>query len=423
MRPLVRQILIGLVVSLSVIGAAAATWWFTSRPEDSLATRLPADAVLAYVTFPNNDRSALDAFAAFAPSIPRLSQDIDIEPTHEAALVRMQDGTEGWIARATDVEGNTGIVGRDLLQTLLDTPAARLADDPNFRRLQWNGDTAWAYIAFSDVPADDSALAGFFAFDTPISTHTTEEGFDVRLPLRPTPRLSPVPARPLVALTNPDHILHVPSWNALGRLVSTVTPETATVAETLAATFLTDFAPGVSLRYDASALLHDTSLLQIGSDANGQRIFAFEGRGRSASNTDRVLRALHHGFGSTRAGASVKTATAEGYVINTLTSEGGALTTERSDGPWSIIETIAGDEVLISARDGARFVLTTDTEAFEKRSGSGASIDPLTSSIHWDNGIAARLSPLLPGFNPSDDTFTVKLSDGPGYVEWSVRGL
>ncbi len=416
MRPLVRQILIALVVSLCVIGAAVA-WWIVSLPPDSLAQRIPADAVLAYVEAPIPDLSTL------YPSLPPQPAP---EPNTEAlALVRMQDGTIGWLSLVRTETGLTRVHGSNpMLEPLLKDERPTLADDDVFKALMeasWGG---WVYVADPRAsPEIAEGMGAFLALDTPISTHTTDGGFDMRIPLRPSPRLSPVPARPLVALANPDHVLHVPSWNALTRMATSFTSETTTVAETLAATFLADIAPGVSLRYNASALLHDTSLLQIGSDADGRRVFAFEGRGRSASDTDRVLRALHDGFGPTRAGATVKTATAEGYVLHTLSSEGGALTTERSDGPWSIIETNAGNDTLVSARDGARFVLTTDAEAFKKRSDSGAPIDHLASAIRWSSDVAARLHPLLPGFAPRGERFTVGLSGGQGYVEWSIRGL
>ena len=423
MLPLHRQILIGLGVSLCVVGALAAAWWITLRPmEDSLASRLPADAVLAYIDLPAGDRSTLGIFAMAAPAGIELPNDIHNEATSLAA-VRMADGTVGWLSFRRSTVGKVHIEGSSpSLESLLNDGSPSLASDKTFRALMWNGESRWVYFAFPRLLPEGSPLASMLALESPLAVRASEDGFTLRQPLNPTPRLAPWSGRPLVTVAGADVTLLLPSWQAMSTVGALLSPEAGTVIETLAGDFLADVANGVSLRYDASALLHGPSVFQSGPNGSGETVFSLEGNGSNAAETDRVLRALHDRYSSGRGSSQVRTVTAEGYVLNVMTREGATeRTTERSDGAWTILETATEDGTLTSARDGTRFVVTTVPGGVTtRREGEAPTID--RSSIEWSPTAAARMAPFSQTLLLEGESLDFRLAEGPGYVEWTRLG-
>ena len=332
LRPLHRQLAIGLTVSLLAAAGLGAAWWTTQRADDSFASRLPADAVLAYIERPRNDTSMMAAFARLAPGIG-FPREIDNEAT-ALAIVRTEDGTEGWMTFKRDASGKAHVTGTDpSFGSLLSTDAARLADDDRFRALRWKDETNWAYVAYPEYPADASPLSRLLALDAPVAFRMDDAGRTVlRLWLRPTPRMGSWTGRPLAMLTDADHVLSLPAWNAMERMGALLTPDARAVAESLATTFVHDVAAGASLRYDAAELLAGPSLLQLGTDGSGNTVFSLEGRGSSPAETDRVLRMAHERFAATRGSARVRTVSTEGYSLHILTQEREADTMERTDG-------------------------------------------------------------------------------------------
>lgn len=411
MRPLPRQFAIGLLVSVLAVAGLGAAWWTTAPQGGALASRLPADAVIAYATIAESDAShrLLSDLYPSLPPPPAPQQDVEA-----LALVQTSDGTIGWLSLVRQ-GGRTRVHGSDpALEPLLSDPRPRLADDPTFRSLRAD-DPAWMYVTAPRETPVAPIVGPFLRLDQPIAVRDTGDGIRVRVPVRPTPRMDNAPLRPLVALPSVRHVLRIPSWDALAILDTVVTDHAATVAETLATTFLSDIAPGLSLRHDVSPLLHGTSLLQLGDG------FVFEGTGRNASQTDRILRAIHERFGAARGSAEARTVTVEGYVLTTLTAVDTPTTTERTDGAWTVLETRAGDAVLLSARDGARFVLTDAEVAFGKRAETE---DPFVgSTVEWTTGTVELVRPFWSDRKEGERAVRIGISSGPGYVEWAIEGI
>lgn len=411
MRPLSRQLLIGILVSaLAVVGLGAA-WWTTTRDDGSLASRIPAEAVIAYATA-NENAAAHDALSELYGSLPAAPEP---QPGTEAvALVRSTDGAVGWLSLVRQ-NGRTRVHGSSpALEPLLHDPRPRLANDPTFRTLRAD-QPDWLYVTSAGETGVGDVLAPFLRLDEPIALRPTADGFAVRVPLRSTPRVDDQPARPTVVLPSMRHVLRLPSWDALAAIGSVLTDDAATVAETLAATFLADLAPGLSLRYDVSPLLHGPSTLQLGDG------FAFEGTGSSPGETDRVLRVIHERFGDAKGSADVRTVTVEGYALNVLTGADASATTERTDGAWTVLETRAGDAVLLSARDGARFVVTDDETAFRERADTDLAF--AGSQIEWTEGALDLVRPFWPDRGDNGQSLQVGLTSDQGYVEWTIGGI
>jgi len=414
MSPLIRNITIGVAAAAVVAAAIVATWWTAAKPDDSLAARLPAESVLAYIELPADDFTMLEALTTLAPSALIISD--GLPPGTAMAAVRMHDGTEGWITSSRRTDGTLYIEALPpTLQSLLDTELPSLASDRTFQTVRWTNETRWAYLAFPSLSSQGSSAASILALEAPLA-FSLEGGLVLRQAIDPTPRLSPWSGSPLVTVPDADVTLLLPPWRAIGDLGTLLTDDARTIIETLATSFLNDVAVGMSLRYDTSVLLHGPSLFQAGKDGT----FALEGRGINAAETDRVLRAIHAKFASTRGGATVRDVSAEGFSIRTMTLGGGADTTERTDGAWTILETSAGDAVLTSVRDGNRFAVTTVPGGMTNTGGAPA----ITSSnIHWSETAEARMRPVSPTLLMGGTSLEFRLAEGPGYVEWTRIGV
>ncbi len=420
MRPLPRQFLIGLIVSLCVVGALAATWWTAAHPDDSLASRLPADAVLAYAEFPKGDLPVLSIVTNIAPALS-LPDEVAYDVT-AAAAVRMQDGTEGWTTFWKDDHGVAHIGGTDpSLQALFDDPRPSLSSDRAFSALRFKTEQ-WAYIAFPDVTQDGSGFGKLFALDTPIAFALSASGTTMRFAVRPTPNIPAAPERPLATLAVVTHAVTLPPWKAMDRIGDVLSPEARTVAETLAATFLGSVAGGMSLHYEASGLLAGPSFFQSGipstgsGQAGGAAVFALEGTGRSAAETDRILRQLHDAFASSRGSARVKTLTAEGFTMRTIGQAEHGGTIETRDGTWTILTTVTDAGTLTSAQDGTRYAVTTDPGALTR---TNAAPTGGWSRLTLTTGARLALQPLWPDMAAKSGVLRWKTASGPGYIEWT----
>lgn len=417
MHPLPRQLLIGLVVSLLVLAAAGATWFAARKKDDSLASLLPADAVLAYAEFSPDDLAMPAVLASMAPSLPSFPDSLN--PTVTAfAAVRLPNGTTGWVTWRRDADGRPRMEASDpALSALADGTAPRLAADPAFRRLRF-ADANWAYIAFPSVSPDGSTFERLLALDSPLALRLSASGRTLRVPLGPAPVLAPRAERPLVRLANEAHAVHLPSWNALGALTTILTPEAAAVAEAVGSTFLGDVADGLSLRYDMADLLAGPSVARSGTDVDGKPVHALEGTGRTAAATDAALRLLHERFASARGSSRVRTVTAEGMSQRTISHEREESTVERRDGRWTVLETATDGGRLASAHDGARFAVTTDPDALFTRSDAGGETSPW-SVLALDDTVRRRVEPLWPSVPDDAAILRFRFGSGPGYIEWT----
>ncbi len=416
MRPLPRNLSIGLVVSLCVVGALVATWRSaTTRTVDSLADHLPADAVLAYTEFPPGVPRESDVFADMLRPLPPLPQ-VD-EDAVAAAAVQLSDGTIGWMTMRIDERGDSHIDGSEpSLATLLTDTRPPLSDDRTFGDLRF--DTGpWTYLA--DIP-EDSSLEELLVPENAISFAWAERMLTVRTAMRPTPSLMSWSGRPLASLSNPIHTILLPPSGTLPRLGGLLSPDARLVLETTAATFVDSVARGLSLRYDIPVLLDGPSVLQTATNGSGATIFSLEGRGESAAETDRILRLIHEKFTSSHGGSRMKVVSAEGFSFTTLTPDIGAGTVETKDGSWTILQTHAADMTLISAHDGDRFAITTDPSALLVQSGDDRTQQYEASDITWTDGLATGLRPLWPGLLPGGERLQARLSSGPGYTEWTL---
>lgn len=418
MKPLAKHIAIGAAATFCVVAVAAATWWTGTRaPEPSLASRLPADAVLAYVRLPGTGegRALTEWMGRVAPSLPSI-RDVD-ESASDAAAVRMPDGTEGWIIRMDDAHGTVTFGGSDpALAPLLDSPGAKLDDDRAFRDLRWNGVAPWAYVAFPRASAENSVLGKLLALDSPLGITKTASGVLLRASSPSMNGVALWSGTPTAGVPNLRHTILLPAWRDMDAMSGLLAGDARVVAETLGRTLIDGVAPGMSPRYDLSGLLDSPSVLQIGSDGDDAP-FALEGRGRNAADTERLLRAMHARFAATRGGTEVKTVSAEGFSLNTIAVADAGATVERSDGEWTVLETDTGDGSFASAWNGARFVLTTAPDSLFVRSGDAGAAD--ATSIDWE---AARgsLAPLWPSLR-AEDRLRVDMRGGPGYAEWSLE--
>jgi hypothetical protein len=420
MKPLARQLSIGLAVTLCVAAAAAATVLpGMRRPEASLASRLPADAVLAYVRLPGTDRgrALTEWMRDVAPSLPPI-RDVD-ESASDAAAVRMPDGTEGWIIRMDDAHGTVTFGGSDpALAPLLDAPGATLERDGAFRDLRWNDVDAWAYVAFPRAKAAGSSLEKLLTLDSPLGIKKTASGVLLRASVPSMNGFASWSGVPTAGVPDLRHTILLPAWRDMDELSGVLADDARVVAETLGRTLIDAVAPGMSPRYDLSALLDSPSILHIGSNG-GDAAFALEGQGRTAADTERILRAMHARFVATRGGTDVKTVSAEGFSFDTIAVADAGAATERRDGEWTVLETNTADGSFASAWNGARFVLTTAPDSLFIRSGDGMAAN--TTSIEWETA-RTGLAPLWPSLR-AEDRIRVDMRGGPGYAEWSLEGV
>lgn len=419
MKPLAKQISIGVVAALCVAMAGGAAWW-SSRPqpeERSLASRLPADAVLAYVSRPGSGEgpALMEWMMDVAPSLPPI-RDVDGTAT-DAAAVRMANGTEGWIIRTDDGQGTVSFGGSDpALAPLLDAPGTKLENDAAFRDLRWNRDASWGFVAFPRATSDGSVFNTLLALDSPLGIRRTPSGVSLRVSTPASNGFAPWSGVPTSTVPNLRHTVLLPAWRDMDALSPILADDARIVVETLGRTLLDDVAPGMSPRYDLSTLLESPSILQIGSDGDDTP-FALEGRGRNATETERVLRMMHARFGATRGGAKVKTVSAEGFSFETISVADAGATEERTDGEWTVLETETDDGSFASAWNGARFVLTTAPASLFARTDGGAPVGVTT--IDWE---AARgtVEPLWPSLRAGGD-LRIDMRGGPGYAEWSLE--
>lgn len=414
-----KQILIGMTVSLAALAGAGIAMYVTVPRDEHLASLLPADAVLAYAEFPAGSLGAdlSPLFSRLAPALPP-APGVDATVT-AVAVVRASDGTEGWLTHARSTDGSVRINGSNpALETLLREPTTTLASDATFNALKPTDDTGWIYLAYPRLSSDDSPFASLLALETPIAI-TQGRGITLRLPLRPTPRLAPWQERPTAVLPLPTLAAPLPSWHAMERLSTLLTDDARAITETLARTFVDDVANGLSVRHDIALLLHEPSLLQV-ADAAGERVFSLEGEGRSNGDVDRVLRTMHQHFASARGTGKIRTVTMEGFTLETLTQEREEATVERQDGEWVVLETRVGEHALASAHNGRRFVVTTAPDALFAAQGEATAP---TGGFSWTPEAAARVAPLWPTLRPASDTLEWRLTDGPGYVEWTLGPL
>lgn len=418
MKPLATQISIGVAASLCVAVIGGGAWW-SSRPqpeERSLASRLPADAVLAYVSRPGSgDGPALmEWMTEIAPSLPPIR---DVAPAAtDAAAVRLADGTEGWIIRTDDGHGTVGFGGSDpALAPLLDAPGTKLENDAAFRDLRWNDDAPWGYVAFPRAASDDSSLKTLLALDSPLGARHTASGVTLRVSTPDSNGFAPWSGTPTASVPNLRHTILVPAWADIDALSPMLADDARIVLEALGRTLLDGVAPDMSPRYDLSVLLDTPSVLQIGSD-KGEASFALEGRSKDAAGTERVLRAMHARFAATRGGAKVKTVSAEGFSFETISVADAGGTEERTDGEWRVLETETEDGSFASAWNGVHFVLTTAPASLFVRPDD---VSSAATVIDWETARDA-LEPLWPSLRTTGD-LRVEMRGGPGYAEWSLE--
>ena len=426
MKPLPRTILIGTVVSACVVGALAAAWWTTRRAPDpsSLASRLPADAVLAYAEFPRGGFFDAAIFERVAPSLPSPPTPPPADAV-AAAVVRAGDVT-GWVTMSVNERGNISFGGSDpSLSALLTDERAPLAADRTFRDLRREDQQAWVYLAFPTADPDGSALAGMFALKGPVSYATRPDGeLTLRFAVRPTPNVGIAALRPLTRVPDASDVFLLPPRSAFPAVAATLSGEATIVAETLASTFVDTIARGTSLRYELAPLLDGPSVLQLGTDGSGNTVFAFDGKSPSGARAEDILRTLHERFGSMHGGSRAKTVSAEGYSFTTLTPDADSETTRAEDGGWTTLRTDAGGFALASAHDaGGRFTIT-NAPGLLRADGSGTAVAPDATTLAWTDGLAAGMRPLWPRLSTDDGApLTIRLSVGPGYVQWDVGPL
>lgn len=419
MPPLSRQLTIGLVVSLCIIGAAVATWFTTMRPtDDSLAARLPADAVLAYVEFPAGEFPLLPVLKALAPALELPG----IHPQATAIAAVRWNGIDGWVTFRRTTDGTVEIEQTNpALALLLEQDAPSLASDKTFKMLRPEDHAAWVYLAYPRLSSHGSAYASLLTLETPIAVLDKGNDLTIRLPLQPTPHIAPWQRQPMAMFfpqPSPTLVVTLPPWHAMERLGALLTDDARTVAETLARTFVEEVASGLSLQHDIALLLDGPSLLQVATNAYGQRVFSLEGDGQSAGDVDRVLQTIHQHFASAHGTGKIRTVTMKDFTLETLTQEQESSTTERQEGEWAVLETRIGDAALVSARNGRRFVLTTAPDTLFAPTPEEMNIP--AAAVLWSPEVAARLQPLWPTLRPADDTVSFQLTNGPGYVEWTV---
>ena len=411
-----RHLLIGLVVSIAVAALLAITWWKsnTQPRNESLAAKLPAEAVLAYAEFPEGDRSALDALALLAPTldVPTVSP-----TTSTIAAVRVPDGTIGWMSSSRDADGHVHVSGsHPSLESLLRNVRNPLSDLRTFKQLRF-GTGAWTYVAFPAVPSDGSMLGSLFVLNGPIAYQTTAD--TVALRIANVPGLDPTTwtGTPHAPLSSPTHVILLPSWKSMVALSSFISEEARMIIESETRTFIDTYARTISIRYDLARLLDGPSLLQTATN-DRTVFFSLEGRGSSAENVDEILRRLHADFAALHGGSLVRTVTAEGYSLTTLTPASGVETVENTDGIWIILRTDTSDGSLISARNGQHFVLTNDPNALTLTANANGSSRFESSSIAWTDDVSATVRSLWPTIHPTAEHLRVRLLVAPGYVEW-----
>lgn len=425
-KPLPRTILIGTVVSACVIVALAAAWWTARATPDAapLASRLPAETVFAYAEFPRGEFFDAALFERIAPSLPPPPSPL---PAHAvaAAAVRAGDVT-GWITMSMDEQGKASFGGSDpTLSALLTDERARLDSDRTFRDLRMSGQRTWTYIAFPATDPKTSTLAGMFALDTPMS-YAIHPGnaLTLRFGMRPTPNVGFAALRPLTRVPDTSEVIVLPPRSALAGIATTLSDDAMLVAETLATTFVDSIARDTSIRYELAPLFDGPSVLQLGTDGSGNTVFAFDGKSPSGARAEAILRTLHERFGSMRERSRAKTVSAEGYSLTTLTPGTDGETTRSQDGGWTTLRTDAGGFALASAHDaGGRFTITNAPDLLRADDESTA-WTPEASTLAWTDSLAAGLRPLWPSLATDGGApLTIRLSDGPGYVQWDIAPL
>lgn len=417
MHPLWRNIGIGTAAALAVAAGAFAALRLHPLPTGTLADRLPTDAVLAYASSPDGAAEAEALLAAFAPSLGAPSAEPDVTAI---AAVRAPDGSVGWITAAT-VDGRVRIHGSTpALAPLLEKQpgTATLASDRGFRSLTRGVSGPFAYLAYPHLPRDASPLASFLTLDGPAVAIADGATTRVRVPASPAPRRDDLPGTLLAELPAADLAVALPGWSSAVAAGPTLSADARLAFATLATSAAAAIGPGLSLSYDLSPLFEEPSFAQRGHAPDGRTVYAVEGTGRSPADVERVLREIHARFASSRGGATVKVSEAEGFTLRTMTVDAPGATSERTDGAWSILETSAGDERLVSAEDGQRFVLTNAPDAL-RLDGSGPS--PLPSAT-WETARPV-LEPLLPRWTAVGGEVGIALTGGPDYAEWSFRGF
>lgn len=416
MSSLVRTILIGLAAGICAVALLAGIVWFggTLR-EETLAARLPATSVLAYVTLPDEKTARL--LASIAPSLPPLPE--STEPLRALAAVRAPNGTEGWIAEREQPNGRPRFTGTSPdLETILSLPDPTLDTDSSYRRLRWQDDDHWMYLAFPRLSPNDSSIGTFTMLDSPLAIRT-DTGVTLRLLLSPSLSGRTWNSRSLVSL--PDaHILAIPAWDDLPRLGALLTDNARLTIGALARGFVASSIDAVSLPYDLAPLLQGPSLLHLRSE-EGDRGFAFEGIGRNAPETDRILRLLHERVASSYGHAETQTVDVRGHTLTTLLPGERPTTTERTDSGWTILETRGNDRAFMSIQNGTRFAFTNRPDALTQASDDA--VTPITrSTIGW-NDAERFLRPLLPALQPAGEDLTIEIRSAPGIVEWSLGPL
>lgn len=426
MKPLPRTLVIGLAVSACALGALAAARWMpriTPAPA-SLASRLPAEAVLAYVELPRGGTIDASTFERIAPSLPTPPSPPPTA-TVAAAVVR-SGGVTGWITMGVDDHGKTSFGGSDpSLSSLLTDERPPLAADRAFKNLRMAGSGAWTYVDFPAAGTGGSMLAGMFALDGPMSYSIDAEGtLTLRFAVRAAPASVATAVRPMARLSDPSAVILLPSRAVLPSVATTLSTDASLVAETLATTFADSIAPGTSLRYELLPLLDGPSVLQLGPNGSGETVFFFDGKG-PASGVARAMETLHERFGSTRGGSRAKVVSAEGYSITTLTPDADSETTRSTSGGRTILRTRAGGFTLTSAIDASgRFSITNDPAGYDGNGDENATPAPERSSVAWTNGLVRGLHPLWPGLSTRGGApLGIELSYGNEYVEWTLSPL
>ncbi len=399
--------------------ALAALWWNTITPKRSLATRLPADAVLFYAEFTGNDATILQTVATLAPSLtlPTLPPS-----TNAIAAVQGSNGYHGWFIQTTDQFGTRHIVGSDpQLATIIDAPGSTLQDDSTFRLLHMGADTSWAFLAFPRLSPDGSTLQPVLSLKTPLAVRLSASGVILRQQLDAPRTLTQWTAAPMATPPNLSQTLLLPSWDTMRALSVHLSPNALDVAVALSQTFFQTVAGEKSMTKDAAVLLHTPSILLLGHDGSGNTVFSLEGNGRSVTETEQILRAMHEHFAEKNGTVRVTTVSAEGYSFQTIAHEEGGTTEEQQNRDWTILTTRTDNGSLASAQKGSHFVMTTAPDALFLRSSDSHS-RPLTSSLTWNEDLKERLTPLWPSLRPAvtGQSLTFTLLGGLGFVEWSL---
>lgn len=421
MSPLLRQCLIGCVITLGIAAVIAALWLRTSQAERSLAARLPADAVLFYAELSDTDHSSfLQTIAAVAPRLA-----LPTIPPHASAIAAVQgsDGNNGWFIRTTDQFGINHIVGSDpSLATIIDAPRPVLEDNPSFHILRMESDVSWAYLAFPKLSSDGSTLHPFLSLDAPLAIRRSASGIVLRQRIEAPTNMARWSGAPMALPPNLSQTILLPSWNDLRALSPRLSPETRDVAEALTRTFFSTFTGERRTSMDAAILLHKPSILLFGRDGSGHTVFSLEGYGRSAAETDSLLRSMHEHVAASHGMARVKTVSAEGYSFQTISRDTQGNTSEQTDNHWTILTTRTDDGMLVSARNDTHFVITTTPDALLLHA-TDSHFAPETSSLTWIDGLSTRIGPLWPTLQPRNTTLRFELIGGPGFVEWSLEPI